>query len=231
MSFLGKTILLPEISNVPKNFAFFKRIKYIPDDTEIMVYPKNSKPFTARVVDTRDYPDFFLCLLDNGLNADTQKDIIVEVDKVPGKVINPMLENIGSNEENAIIEEMHRDHSLKEKIPQVLKDRPSFKQKIELAKTKDSIRVVDSVGESTGIVDIPKLPDDNLHHVHSFLFGKDETKPLNPARLRKTTRNQLHAPRSLPPSQDKDSTDCRGINCVLSGGRRKRRRTRKNKRL
>ena len=189
MPFLGKTILLAEDNHWPTNFGFLKIVKYIPDRKKIKVYPKylDSPPFDATVVDCRvsNGGKYFTCLLENGLSVNTDDHIIVEKEEVKGTILNPNLENIGDVEEDEIIEEIRNDPTLFKKIPKALWDHPSFREKMNIERTKATIRSVDSIGKNTGTVAL-NLPYYPFHNTHSYVSIKTDPEAVDLARRRKT---------------------------------------------
>jgi len=202
MQFL-ETLLLPKVHE-PHPFVFFKVINVdenpFADDMPIKSISLTLKgtysPIVAKVARIDIYDDILMFLVksddkEHVYGVDTDKYYIMENDELDN-VLNTNVE-IGDQAENELIQLMKRYPSIKKKIPQELKDHPSFKRKLELERTKGRIRGVDSVGKSTGIVDIPKLrpdldlSDDTLSNIHSFLHDKPP-KELNSARQRKTMR-------------------------------------------
>ena len=227
MAFLGETILLPIHSPLPPNtFAFFKRIpetkydenetdepirEYIDKKIKVGVHGKKGY-FIRKVVNFHAFKDnlkFSVFLpsdedptVDELFTVNSDDLIIMELDKVPGRVINPNLENIGDKEENELIEELRRDPSLTKKIPQVLWDRTNFQRKIVYAnlplegkyvpqnvKTMARMRRNDSVANKTGILDTDLLPDGPLSNINEML-GLKAPPGLDKARLEKISRRK-----------------------------------------
>lgn len=218
MAFLGETRLMPEDSDFPDTFSFVKIIpetkyendepigEYIEDTTRIKVSPGHNTYFKGSVINFRSYKDkltFTILAPDNEIyDLNSDEVIFIEVDKVPGKVINPNLENIGDAEENELIEELRRDPSLTKKIPQVLWDRTNFQRKIVSAnlklngkyvpqnvKTMARMRRNDSVANKTGILDTDLLPDGPLSNINEML-GLKAPPGLDKARLEKISRRK-----------------------------------------
>jgi hypothetical protein len=214
MSFFLKPILVPEFYELPDDIVFFKVIQEgeNPFDDRPMkqvyvTHKDHYSPYIATVGECSVFEDELMFLIHSDkqtsyYSVSTVDHYIIEKDKIEG-VLNTNVE-IGDAAENKLIQALKHDPSLKKKISQELKDRPRFKRKIELERTKGRIRVVDSVGESTGIVDITKLrpdldlTDDTLHNIHAFLGEKP--KELNSARRRKTMR-------ITPPPQENARAD------------------------
>jgi len=87
MSF-SETILLPMNAPVPDNVRTYKRVTYIPDGTKIKVYLGKTPDVTyeSTVIDFRSNNLSFTCYLSNGNQANTDENIIAEVDPVAGTV-------------------------------------------------------------------------------------------------------------------------------------------------
>lgn len=220
MSFLGDTMLVPEHYVLPKHFAFFKVIKtthkdaFVSDDipagTRIGVTPKNQDSLViATVVFSNVYDNELIFLVNDKYTyrVNTFDHYIIEVDNVEGEIINPKLENIGDAEENQLIEEIRRDPSLAERIPQVLWKRPRFQKKIlsanldidsdlipENVKTMARMNRLDFLGKKTDTFHHDKLPDELLDKVNDYLGIKTNHKAMHEARLEKTRR--AHRPKS-----------------------------------
>ena len=216
MSFLGDTMLVPEHYVLPKNFAFFKVIKMVHDDefvsnvipagTRIGVTPKNRDSLVvATVVFSHVYKDHLLFLVKDDdkpytYSVNTTDHYIIEIDEVEGKVLHPKLENIGDAEENQLIEQLRRDPSLAERIPQVLWKRPRFQRKILSSNLQiDSELIPDNVITmarmkrmhflgKTGTFDHPGLPDELLVKVNENLGIHSDPEAIHAARVEKTRR-------------------------------------------
>jgi hypothetical protein len=235
MSFLGDTILVPEHGALPNNFAFFKVIKKINDDTfvsddilagkHIVVTRKEHYyPITATILFSHLYDTSlsFLVMGDKeyAYTVNTTDHYIIESDPVEGRVLNPKLENIGDAEEDALIEQLRRDPSLAERIPQVLWKRPRFQKKIlsanlplesdlvpENVKTMARMKRLHFLGK-TGTFDHDKLPDVLSDKVNDYLGIEVDPQALQEARVAKSKR-----------------TKCKQ-SCAVSGGTRKNKRKR-----
>jgi hypothetical protein len=159
-----------------------------------------------------------------GVNTD--KDYIMEKDEIDSVLqieFKNILENTNDEMENRLIQEMIRDPSIFKKIPQELKDNPSFKRKVDIERTKRKVRVLDTIGDRTGTVDFSNtiLPHDSSHRINQFIL--DNTEPpedLHELILEKSMR--------LSPIRHVPRQTCKESNCSISGGKRKN-RTRKNK--
>ena len=205
MSFLGDTMLVPEHGALPKNFAFFKIIHgQIKDGTRIKVV-KGRDTFIATVFDNRVHKDVLAFEINDGIHTNylvnTHDYIIIEVDPIPGKVINPNLENVGDHQEDVLIKRITTHPALAEKIPQVLWDRTNFQRKIvsanlplegryvpDTVKTMARMRRNDSLASKTGTLDTDLLPDYPVNLVNEFLGLKTPTW-LDKAKLEKTARH------------------------------------------
>ena len=216
MSFLGDTILVPEHGELPHIFAFFKVIKtnhtdaFVSDDipagTRIGVTPKNRNSIViATVVFSNVYDNVLMFLVKDDdkpytYSVNTKDHYIIEVEEVEGKVINPTLKNIGDAEENELIEQLSRDPSLAERIPQVLWDRPRFQRKIlsanldlesdlvpENVKTMARMKRLHFLGK-TGAFYHDTLPDDLSDMVNPYLGIKPDPEAIHTARVEKTRR-------------------------------------------
>jgi hypothetical protein len=148
-----ETILLPPEGPLPTNFASFKRVRYIPNNKTIKVYPQQGPrgtkemrpPFFAKVGDCRNYGETFLtCYLlktdgseaTQGFhNADTDSDIIVEVDPVKGESIeNPKMVRMTSEDEDELLEQIREEPSYVTAIPPMVWARPTFTEKFVVDK-------------------------------------------------------------------------------------------------
>jgi hypothetical protein len=213
MSFLGKTILVPE-GDVPDTFIFFKEIvEKIPRGTHISVTRKDHfSPVLVTVVFSYVYENLLSFLVmgdkDYTYSVNTVDHYIIEETPVKGREF-VKLENIGDAEENELIQLLKHD-SL-DKIPKELWDRPSFKRKIELERTKGRLRMVDTIGDTTGTL-YTEIPHDTLRHINDFLGVETDPVELNAAIQRKTMR--------LAPK-------CKGSKCSISGGTRKNKNKKK----
>ena len=226
MQFLGETRLIPEDVDFPDTFSFIKVIpetkydenetdepirEYIDKRIKVGVHDKRGY-FVRKVVNFHAFKDnlkFSVFLpsdedptVNELFTVNSDELIIMELDKVPGRVINPNLENIGDAEENELIEELRRDPSLTKKIPQVLWDRENFQRKIVYAnlpldgkyvpqnvKTMARMRRNDSVANKTGILDTDLLPDGPLSNINEML-GLKAPPGLDKARLEKISRRK-----------------------------------------
>lgn len=129
--------------------------------------------------------------------------------------------------ENRLIQEMIRDPSIFKKIPQELKDKPSFKSKVDMERTKRKVRVLDTIGDMTGAIHIPgKLPHEMSRIINGYLDTEDiDEKQLNEEKERKTRR--------ITPQENARAegyfSRFRRMFGMVGKGTRKRNRTRKNK--
>jgi len=241
MSFLGDTILIPEVYDLPKNFAYFKVIKttnkdtFVSDDiqsgTRIYITRKEHfSPVLATVIFSNVYDNLLLFLVKDDIkpytySVNTNDYYIMEVDEVEGDLLNPKLTNIGDAEESELIQELRRDPSLAERIPRVLWERPRFQKKIlsanlpidsdlipENVKTMARMKRLHFLGKS-GIFD-HDLPDLPLTEINDYLGIKSDPHIIHEARLEKSMRPV----RPTPP------TKCKGNKCSISGGTRKRKK-------
>lgn len=251
MSFLGDTILVPEVYDLPNNFAYFKVIKttdkdtFVSDDiafgTRIYVTRKEHfSPVIAKIVLSNVYHNLLLFLVKDDIkplpyNVNTDEYYIMEVDEVEGDILNPKLTNIGDTKEIELIEELRRDPSLAERIPRVLWERPRFQKKIQLAnlpierdlvpenvKTMEIMRRLHFLGKSRTF-DHDDLTDLPLTEINDYLGIKSEPHTIHAARLEKSTRPPP-PPRPPPPTP---TTKCKESRCSISGGTRKRKKNRK----
>jgi hypothetical protein len=243
MSFLGDTILIPEVYDLPKNFAYFKVIKttdkdtFVSDDiqsgTRIYITRKeNFSPVLATVVFSNVYDNLLLFLVKDDIkpytySVNTNDYYIMEVDEVEGDLLNPKLTNIGDVEETELIQELRRDPSLAERIPRVLWERPRFQKKIlsanlpiesdlipENVKTMARMKRLHFLGKSgTFDNDLPDLP---LTEINDYLGIKSDPHTIHAARLEKSMRPVRATP-----------TKCKGNKCSISGGTRKSKKKRK----
>ena len=197
MAFLGETILLPMYSPLPPNtFAFFKRIP-IPSHSHILRLPElkvkvyqNKGPQPTRPVIT--FPESFVTEINGSVTStdlnvkytkggkyasfNNYNDVIVEVDEVPGEIINPNLENI---DQDALVAHIKADPELGEKIPPVLWNSHTFLQKITHAKlgrfipksirTSAPLKGVNYFGKETGTFNSPLFPPDVLNIMNDHL--------------------------------------------------------------
>jgi hypothetical protein len=216
MEFLGETRLMPQDVDFPDTFSFVKIVpetkyendepigEYIEDGIRIKVSPGHNTYFKGSVMNFRAYKDkltFAILTRDDEIyNLNSDEVIFIEVDKVPGRVINQNLENIGDAEENELIEELRRKPSLVKKIPQVLWDRTNFQRKIVSAnlkldgkyipqnvKTMARMRRNNSVSNKTGTLDTDLLPDGPLSDINKYL-GIETPQGLDAARLKVAPR-------------------------------------------
>ena len=216
MAFLGDTMLVPEVYDLPNIFAFFKVIKMphddefvsnvIPAGTRIGVTRKNDDSLViATVVFSHVYDNHLLFLVKDDVkpyeySVNTTDHYIMEIDEVEGKVLNPKLENIGHAEENELIEELRRDPSLAERIPQVLWERRRFQRKIlsanldiesdlipENVKTMARMKRSHFLGK-TGAFYHDELPDELSGKINEYLAIQSDPEAIHTARLEKLTR-------------------------------------------
>ena len=249
MSFLGDTILVPEHGELPHIFAFFKVIKtthtdefvsnVIPAGTVIGVTPKNRDSIViATVVFSHVYDNYMLFLVKDDItryeySVNTRDHYIIEVDEVEGKKLNPNLENIGDAEENELIEELRRNPSLAERIPQVLWKRRRFQRKIlsanldlesdlvpENVKTMAIMNRVDFLGNKTGAFYHDKVADELSGKINSFLGIPSYPEALHAARIEKLSRPQ---PRHR---QTARTGWCRTVRRMFGRGTRKNKKKR-----
>ncbi len=215
MSFLGDTILVPESYDLPKNFAKFKVIKEGDDPfsgmpiKHVCVTRKESYlPIVAKVASCdASYDELIFLIITNSNdtyhNVSTRDHYIIEVDEVEGKELNPNLENIGDAEENELIEELRRNPSLAERIPQVLWKRRRFQRKIlsanldlesdlvpENVKTMAIMNRVDFLGNKTKTFRHDKVADELSGKINSFLGIPSDSDELHAARIDKLARPQ-----------------------------------------
>ena len=248
MQFL-ETLLLPEVHE-PHPFVFFKVIHMdenpfddMPIKSITLTSKKNYSPVIAKVahIDIFDDELMFTVKSDDKptlYSVSTRNYYIMENDEIEG---DPNINvEIGDDAENELIQLM-KDPSIKKKIPQELKDYPRFKRKVDAERTKGRVRVLDTIGDRTRTVDLSNtiLSHDNSHLINEFILGK--TKPpedLQEAILEKSIRLSPKRPISTPdPNRPISTPDpnrharqtCKESNCSISGGKRKRNRTRKNK--
>ena len=132
---------------------------------------------------------------------DSRRDHIMEVDPVPGTILNPRLENIKGEKEDALVLAILDDPS---RIPTFLWKRPSFLHKMQKVgftdrKTEESLRKTNVYGS------LPKSwPDVTREQVFKQLGIKDNT---NEADARAIMAEECIAP-----------------DCFLSGGKNKKKR-------
>lgn len=244
MSFLGDTILVPELYDLPNNFAYFKVIKPTDNDTFVSndiksgtrIYITRKENFSlvlATVVFSNVYDNLLLFLVKDDIkpytySVNTNDYYIMEVDEVEGDLLNPKLTNIGDAKETELIQELRRDPSLAERIPRVLWERPRFQKKIisanltiesdlvpENVKTMARMKRLHFLGKS-GIFD-HDLPDLPLTEINDYLGIQSDPHTIHTARLEKSMR-------PIPPTP---RTKCKGNRCSISGGTRKRKKNRK----
>jgi len=207
---LGETILLPPSGPLPDTFSFFKRVREIPDDTTIKIKHLGTfiqvTAFSSQVHDT-----YIQCVTKvphrtEPFLLDSRRDHIMEVDPVPGTILNPQLENITGAKEDALVLELLDNDTLK--IPTFLWKRPSFLHKMQKVgfpdrKTEESIRKVNYYGS------LPKSwPDVTRAELFKHLGMKDNTTD---AERRVYYRNAM-------------AEECTGPDCFLSGGKNKKKR-------
>ena len=222
MSF-SETILLPKVFPVPDYVIFYKRvIHHVDEPIIIKVYSLNSLDLPifdkTKIIEFRKYDDALVCLRDHGISVDTYNHLLAEVDIVHETLqINlnkNIVQYITDDAENRLIQEMRRHPSLAKRIPKELWEHPSFKRKIDVERTKESLKSTNS----TGLFVHDKLSDGPLSDINAMLGLKQD----------RASREKRPKPPLSPPPPRRSAT-CKGSDCSISGG--KRRRTRKNKRL
>jgi len=181
MSFLGETILVPKHGTIPKVFAFFKVIHgQIKDGTRIKVVHGHDA-FIASVYDNRVYPDVLQFEINDGnptnYLVDTKHFVIIEVDPIPGTILNPNLETVGDHQENVLIQRIRTHPELAKNIPHVLWERPSFQRKIISANlplegryVPDKVKTIARIKRvnKSGTFDTD-LPDDMIRKINEML--------------------------------------------------------------
>lgn len=259
MAFLGETILLPMHSPLPNTFAFFKRIP-IPShshvlslrDLKVKVY-QNKGPQPLRYLVTQfpesDVIEINGSVTSSDLNVQYTKggkyytfnnynDVIVEVDKVPGEIINPNLENI---DQDALVAHIKADPELGEKIPPVLWNSHTFLQKMTDAKlgrfipkrirTSAPLKGVNYFGKETGTFNSPRFPPDVSNSINQYLdldIPKDTTLPsiISAKREKERELSEIKGQRELK----EDNARAEGwFSRMFRKGGTRRRRTRRFK--
>ena len=213
MAFLGETILLPMHSPLPPNtFAFFKRIP-IPSHSHVLHLPdlkvkvyQNKGPTPLRYLVTQfpesDVTEINASVTSTDLNVKYAKggiyytfnnyhDVIVEVDEVPGEIINPNLENI---DQDALVAHIKAHPELGEKIPPVLWNSHIFLQKMTHAKlgrfipdyvrTTAPLKGVNYFGKETGTFNSPRFPPDVSNVINQFLDVDQSKDTVLPSIIR-----------------------------------------------
>ena len=217
------TILLPRYAEVPDYVLFYKRVNYtIYKPIIIKVY--SLEPLGLPIFDKIEIQDFqiydnaLVCFPFRGKSVDTYSHLLAEVDIVNEQLrINldkNIVKYITDDAENRLIQEMRRNPSLAKDIPKELWEHPSFKRKIDVERTKESLKSTNS----TGLFVHDKLSDGPLSDINAMLGLKQD----------RASREKRPKPPLSPPPPRRSAT-CKGSDCSISGG--KRRRTRKNKRL
>jgi hypothetical protein len=251
MSFSGKTLLVPEFYKLPDNIAFFKVIQEeenpFPDEMpikQIYVTRKDHySPYIATVVKCYVFENVLMFLIHSDdkeefYGVNTVDHYIMEKDEIDSVLhieFKNILEKTNDDMENRLIQEMISDPSIFKKIPQELKDKPSFKSKVGMEGTKRKVRVLDTIGDRTGAIHIPgKLPHEISRIINGYLDTEDiDEKQLNEEKERKTRREQTR--RNTPPQENaREGYFSRfrrmfGMVGMVGKGTRKRNRTRKNK--
>jgi len=204
MSFSGKTLLLPK-QDEPHPFVFFKVITEGENPFDdmpikrICLTPKGTNsPVIAKVASVDIFDDELMFLVkskgkDDLYSVSTVNFYIMEEDNVQCelqiKFENITSENINDEMENKLMEAMIRDPSIARKIPKVLWDHPSFKRKVDVERTKRTLRSLDTIGDSTGAIHFNSvLSDDNVYKINEMLGVQTDPVELAEARRRKTMR-------------------------------------------
>jgi hypothetical protein len=263
MAFLGETILLPMQSPLPPNtFAFFKRIS-IPSDSHVLhldpdlkvkVY-QNKGPQPLRYLVTQ-FPESFVTEI-NGYVTSTNlnvnytnrvvyasfnnyNDVIVEVDEVPGRIINPNLENI---DQDALVAQIKAHPEIEEKIPQVLWNSHTFLQKItdaklgrlipDYARTTARLKGVNYYGNETGTFNTRRFPSDVSNSINQYLDVDQSKDTLLPSIISAKREKERELSEVKGHSELKeDNARAEGFFRRIfsrSGGKRRKRRTRRFK--
>uniref|UniRef100_A0A6C0HXE1 Uncharacterized protein n=1 Tax=viral metagenome TaxID=1070528 RepID=A0A6C0HXE1_9ZZZZ len=220
MSFSGKTLLLPNYYPDPHPFVFFKVITEGENPFDdmpikrICLTPKGTDtPVIAQVASVDIFDDELMMLVkeDNKdmYSVNTRNYYIMEEDKVECelqiKFENITLETINDEMENKLMKAMIRDPSIAQKIPKVLWQRPSFKRKIDVERTKGRLRSLDTIGDSTGAIHFNSvLSDDNVYRINEMLGVQTDPVELAEARRRKTMRL---TPVLAPPRAQENARD------------------------
>ena len=150
----------------------------------------------------------------NLYSVSTRNYYIMENDEIEG---DPNINvKIGDDAENELIQSM-KDPLIKKKIPQELKDYPSFKRKVNAEITKGRIKSTNR----TGTINHPKLSDLEQKLINDMLDVKTDPHAARREQTRRIIPELISEPTPAP--------KCKESNCSISGGKRKRNRTRKNK--
>jgi hypothetical protein len=204
---LGETMLVPPSGPLPDTFSFFKRVHAIPENTAIKIYSQRLGRFVQLTTFSSQVHDTYIqCVTKvphrtEPFLLDSRRDHIMEVDPVPGTILNPRLENIKGEKEDALVLAILDDPS---RIPTFLWKRPSFLHKMQKVgftdrKTEESLRKTNVYGS------LPKSwPDVTREQVFKQLGIKDNT---NEADARAIMAEECIAP-----------------DCFLSGGKNKKKR-------
>ena len=178
MQFL-ETLLLPEVHE-PHPFVFFKVINVdenpFADDMPIksitLTDKKKYSPVIAKVASIDIYDDVLMFLVksddkDHVYGVNTDEYYIMENDEIDN-VRNTNVE-IGDDAENELIQLM-KDPSIKKKIPQELKDHPSFKRKVDAERTKGRVKSTNS----SRLFIHDKLPHEVSGNINAMLGVKTD---------------------------------------------------------
>ena len=192
MQFL-ETLLLPEVHE-PHPFVFFKVINVdenpFADDMPIKSITLTLKgtysPIVAKVahIDIFDDELMFTVKSDDKkhfYDVSTRNYYIMENDEIEG---DPNINvEIGDAAENKLIQLM-KDPLIKKKIPQELKDYPSFKRKLESERTKGRVKSTNS----SRLFIHDKLSDGPLSNINDMLGVKKDPTTVHTARREQTRR-------------------------------------------
>ena len=151
---LGETMLVPPSGPLPDTFSFFKRVHAIPENTAIKIYSQRLGRFVQLTTFSSQVHDTYIqCVTKvphrtEPFLLDSRRDHIMEVDPVPGTILNPRLENIKGEKEDALVLAILDDPS---RIPTFLWKRPSFLHKMQKVgftdrKTEESLRKTNVYG-------------------------------------------------------------------------------------
>lgn len=177
----GETILLPPSGPLPDTFSFFKRVHAIPENTVVKIHSQRLDRFVELTAFSSRVHTYIQCVTKvphrtEPFLLDSRRDNIMEVDPVPGTIVNPRLENIKGVKEDALVLAILDDNTLLKKIPIFLWERPSFLHKMQKVgftdrKTETSLRKTSVYGS------LPKSwPDVVRHEVFGHLGIKDNDK-------------------------------------------------------
>jgi hypothetical protein len=214
MGFLGETILLPKLTEVPDFVIFYKRVIHDITGKKIKVYSKELSPVKTKIIDCRIYDDDLTFLTYPHVTADSHNNLLTEIDIIDEPLhinLKNIMEYITDDIVNRLIQEMIHDPSLaaRIRIPKALWEYPTFKRKIGVERTKGRLKSTNS----SGLFVHDKLPDGPLSIINDMVG-------LNSAR-RNTMRLPPPPPHPHPPPRH---STCTGSSCAISGGRRKRTR-------